>query len=102
MACILSVMSPIAIALAALLVVALLALSAWIVARLPFKRGSRDDSAGQEGHRRFDTTMGELRDLREALGAAGGAARSPQTTRSKPAGSASSRAASPGRDSPPG
>ena len=97
--CILSAMSLFAITLAVVFVIALLVLTAWLLGRLPLGRNGREGSAGRETHRRFDTTMGELRDLREALGAAGGAGRVPHTTRSKPAGSALSRAASPGSDS---
>ena len=95
MACILSAMSFYAIILAVVLVVALLILAAWLFGRLAaLERNGTDGRAGQETQRRFDTTMGELRDLREALGAAGGAGRLPQSARSKPGGSASPRAAS--------
>jgi hypothetical protein len=100
MACILSAMSFYAITLAVVLVVALLVLAAWLFGRLALERNGTDGGAGQETQRRFDTTRGELRDLREALGAAGGAGRSPQSTRSKHGGVASSRAASTIGESP--
>ena len=98
MACILSVMSPFAITVGAVLVLVLLGLSLWLVGRSTLKRNGR---AEPEAPRRFDTTMGELRDLREALGTAGDTARSPQSTRSKSASAVSSRAASLVGDSPP-
>jgi len=56
------------IALVVILVLALLALSRWLVLRSRARRDEEAGSDGEKGPRHFDTTMGELRDLREALG----------------------------------
>ena len=59
-------MSPEAIAFSLLLVLALVALAWWLSARP--QRPLQKSEAGQRlSAERFDTTMGELRDLREAL-----------------------------------
>jgi hypothetical protein len=54
--------------LSGMAVVAVVALSWWILLRLRSRRGEAADASGDKGPRRFETTMGELRDLREALG----------------------------------
>lgn len=59
------------IAFTVLLLLALLALTRWIVLRSRARRLEEADGGGDKGARRFDTTMGELRDLREALGGKG-------------------------------
>jgi Na+-transporting methylmalonyl-CoA/oxaloacetate decarboxylase gamma subunit len=60
-------MSPFAVAFGFLLVVALLALAWWIRAWLPNPREPETEAQRRFAAERFDTTMGELRDLREAL-----------------------------------
>ena len=54
--------------LSVIAVVAVVALSWWILLRLRTRRSGAADAGGDKGPRRFETTMGELRDLREALG----------------------------------
>jgi hypothetical protein len=56
------------IASAVILVLTLLALWRWIVVRLRSRHNDDARTGRDKGPRRFDTTMGELRDLREALG----------------------------------
>jgi len=60
-------MSPFAVTIGFLLAVALLALAWWIRARLRRLREPETEARRQFAAERFDTTMGELRDLREAL-----------------------------------
>ena len=56
------------IAFAVILAPALLVLSRWIWLRSRSRRNEEASVDRDKGRRRFETTMGELRDLREALG----------------------------------
>ena len=56
------------VAFAVILVLALLVLCRWIWLRPRSRRNEEESVDRDKGPRRFDTTMGELRDLREALG----------------------------------
>ena len=56
------------IALTVILVLVLLAFARWIWLRSRSRRNETATTGRDKGPRRFDTTMGELRDLREALG----------------------------------
>ena len=60
-------MNPVFLTVSLLLVLALLALSLWLRHRLDARRPSEDDGERSRTPLRFDTTMGDLRDLREAL-----------------------------------
>jgi hypothetical protein len=60
-------MSPLSAVSALFVVVALLALAWWIRARLRALRDPGRDAERRFAAAKFDTTMGELRDMREAL-----------------------------------
>ncbi|MFL6663701.1 MAG: hypothetical protein ACJ8G7_16135 [Rhizobacter sp.] len=60
-------MNPTDIALACVAVLALLAISWWLRARSRAMRDPDGEAKRRLSAERFDTTMGELRDLREAL-----------------------------------
>lgn len=59
-------MSQVAVAFSLLLVLALIALAWWVFIR-PQKAREESEGGQRLSAERFDTTMGELRDLREAL-----------------------------------
>jgi hypothetical protein len=56
------------LALAVIVSLVLLVLWRWGMGRLRSRQGDTTDADLVDGPRRFDTTMGELRDMREALG----------------------------------